>query len=344
MEIKKILDELREKKRLAEEIEAILRSRTKLWRIIKDELNQIGETHGGKRRTRIGSSEDMLEFDPEAYIVKENANVVVTRDGWIKRVGRLTSLETTRIREGDSVLAVVPGSTLDHVVFFADDGTAYTMRVTDVPATTGYGDPLGKFFKLDDQVRLVAAATTDERFIPAETKGKKDDPPGPYLLVVTQQGLTLRTHYAPFRAASTKVGRRYVKLNDGDKVVMTEVLSGQEQNLFLASADGRCLLFPIGEINILSGVGKGVIGIKLLDDDRCLGGRIISKGSDALVVETSGGKTMEFTGRYEVVSRGGKGFEAVKRSSFVRVVPPAIALVDWEQMEGDKNGAPRLFD
>ena len=77
----------------------------------------------------MGSAEDAPEFDPEAYIVRENTNVVLTRDGWIKRVGRLASVEGTRVREGDEVIAVVPGSTLDHVVFFADDGTAYTMRM-----------------------------------------------------------------------------------------------------------------------------------------------------------------------------------------------------------------------
>jgi DNA gyrase subunit A len=283
----------------------------------------------------------MLDFDPEAYIVRENTNVVVTRDGWIKRVGRLASIETTRVREGDAVLAVVPGSTLDHVVFFADDGAAFTMRLTDVPATTGYGDPLTKFFKLDDQVRIVAAASTDTRFMPAEVKGKKDEPPGPYLLTVTQQGMTLRTPFAPFRIASTKVGRRYAKLNEGDRVVMATVLTGEEESILLASADGRVLHFAIDEINVLAGVGKGVIGIKLADEDKCLGGLLITKKSQALQIETSGGKTMEFTGRYEIVARGGRGFEAVKRTSFVRIVPPPIELVDWEQIEGKgeaKNG------
>src|SRR5205085_1816060 len=105
--------------------------------------------------------EDVLEFNEEAYIVRENTNVVLTRDGWIKRVGRLTSVETTRVREGDEVVAVVPGSTLDHVVFFADDGTAYTMRMNEVPASTGYGEPLVKFFKLGDGVRVIAAVSTD---------------------------------------------------------------------------------------------------------------------------------------------------------------------------------------
>ena len=60
-----------------------------------------------------------------------------------------------------------------------------------------------------------------------------------------------------------------------------------------------------------------------------------------LQVETSGGKMLEFTGRHEVVGRGGKGFEAVKRSSLVRVTPPAIELVNWDEVEGkltEKNG------
>src|SRR5205807_7260781 len=102
-------------------------------------------------------------FDPEAYIVKENTNVVATTDGWIKRVGRLASVEGTRVREGDAVLAVAPARTLDHVIFFTDDGTAYTMRVNEVPASSGYGEPITKFFRLADQVRILGAVTTDER-------------------------------------------------------------------------------------------------------------------------------------------------------------------------------------
>src|SRR5262249_44006038 len=293
MEIKKILDELKEKKAQAEEIEEILKSKRRLWTIVKGELNELGEKFGDKRRTRIGSSEDELEFNEEAFIVKENTNVVLTADGCIKRVGRLASVEGTRVREGDSVIAVAPASTLDHVVFFADDGTAYTMRVNEVPASSGYGEPISKFFKLDDQVKIVGATTTDNRFIPEKIKpASKEDPPGPYLLFVTKDGLCARTPLEPYRVESTKVGRRYARLNDGDKVVMTAILMGDEESIFLCSADGHVIHFKIEEINILSGVGKGVIGIKLAGDDRCLGGAIISKKSEMLQVESSGGKTL----------------------------------------------------
>ena len=116
-----------------------------------------------------------------------------------------------------------------------------------------------------------------------------------------------------------------------------------ETTLMLASVDGRILHFAIDDINILAGVGKGVIGIKLDKDDQCIGGLAMSKDQTTLTVETTGGKTMEFTRRYEVVGRGGKGFEAVKRSSFKRVIPPPIKLVDWEAVEAaNGNGETRL--
>src|SRR5205085_8758908 len=163
----------------------------KLWGVVKDELSALAEQHGkDRRRTRMGSSEDAPDFDPEAYIVRENTNVVLTRDGWIKRVGRLASVEGTRVREGDSVIAVAPASTLANVAFFADDGTAYTMRVNEVPASSGYGEPISKFFKLDDQVKVINAVTTDNRFIREKMKPPtKADPPGPYLLAITKHGL-----------------------------------------------------------------------------------------------------------------------------------------------------------
>ncbi len=311
-------------------------------------MEALGEKFGNRRRTKLASGEEAPEFDPEAYIVKENTNVVLTRDGWIKRVGRLASVEGTRIREGDVVLAVVPGSTLDHVIFFADDGTAYTMRINEVPVSSGYGEPVTKFFKLGDQVKIIARGHDRRSLCPAEVRpDSKDDPPGPYVLAVTAQGMTLRVPLAAYRTESNKLGRRYAKLSEGDKVVLAAVLK-DEKSIFLASQDGHVIHFPIAEINILSGVGKGVIGIKLADDDVCLGGALMAKSSDMLVVETSGGKTMEFTGRHETTGRGGKGWEAVKRTNLVRVVPPAINLVDWEELEGKKkepgsNGAKTLL-
>jgi DNA gyrase subunit A len=331
MEIKKILDELRDKTAEAARIANLLASEAKLWAVIKTEFQEVAEKHGSKRRTKMGSAEDVPDFDPEAYIVRENTNVVLTRDGWIKRVGRLASVEGTRVREGDEVLAVLPASTLDQIIFFTDDGTAYTLRANEVPATAGYGEPIGKFFRLPDQVRVIAAVSTDERFLPADKLTSNGEPGGPFLLVVTAHGQCLRTPLAPFRVESTKAGRRYVRLAEGDKVVWATVLT-DEDSLLLVSRSGRVLHFPVEEVNVLAGAGKGVMGIKLEESDECLGGAAFKDNKGSLVVELSTGKTQEFKPqRSDLASRGGKGSQ--KRSTFVRVIPPAIELADWDVVE-----------
>jgi DNA gyrase subunit A len=353
LEIKKILQELKEKKEEAKQIEEVLRSPRKLWRVVKTELEEVGEKYNDRRKTRIISEEDTPEFDPEAYIVKENTNVVLTRDGWIKRVGRLASVETTRVRENDAVIAVVPGSTLDQVIFFSDDGVAYTMRINEVPASSGYGEPSSKFFRLGEGAKMIAAISTDERFTPPDAKARNGQPVAPYFVVATAQGMTLRLSLASFRSESNVRGRQYVRLSEGDKVVFVQRV-GDEESIILASADGHVLHFAIDEINILSGPGKGVIGIKLHGDDTCLGGALVRGQNRILTIETTGGKQLEFTARQTMASRGGKGFEAVKRTGFARIVPQPIELVDWDAIEGKTNGkdkdAPRagnqrrLFD
>jgi len=334
MEIKKILDELAEKKKEADRIETILASEKRLWNVIKGELEALAEKFPERRKTRMASDEDVLTFSEEAYIVRENTNIVLTRDGWLKRIGKLAAVESTRVREGDEVVAVVPGSTLDHVVFFADDGTAYTMRMNEVPATAGYGEPITKFFKLADQVKVVGAVTTDPRFTAAELPAKGDAPPGPYILVATSAGNVLRLPLTAFRSESTKSGRRFAKLDEGDKVVLVRLVA-DETGVMLASRSGHLIHFPVEEVSILAGVGRGVVGIKLDDDDACIGGVLVGGRFDKIVLETEKGKNQDFgPGAIKSQKRGGSGSKPGERTRFARVVPPAIELVNWDEVEG----------
>jgi DNA gyrase subunit A len=282
----------------------------------------------------MASDEDVLTFSEEAYIVRENTNVVLTRDGWIKRVGRLAAVESTRVREGDEVVAVIPGSTLDHVVFFADDGTAYTMRINEVPATAGYGEPITKFFRLADQVKVIGAVTTDPRFTPAEQPTKGETPPGPYVLVATTAGNVLRLPLTAFRAESTKAGRRYVKLDASDKVVMAKLV-GDESGVMLAARSGHLIHFPVDDVSILAGVGRGLVGIKMDEGITCVGGVLVGGRFDKIVLETEKGTNQEFgPGAIKSQKRGGMGAKPGERTRFTRVVPAGIELVNWDEVEG----------
>lgn len=329
LEIDTILAELNEKREQARKIQAILKSDRKLWGVIKDEFEDISKNFGSKRRTAIGSEEEIEEFDPSAYIVKENTNVVVTRDGWIKRVGTIRSIETTRVREGDSVLAVCPASTLDSIVFFASDGTAYTLSVRDIPVSSGYGDPLNKFVKLGDGVRIVSAITTDERFTPADKPATKQRGPTPSLFVATEAGYVLRIPFSLFRTQSTKSGRRFARLAAADRVIHVE-LENDAETLFLASEKARLIHFRLADIPILTGAGKGVKGLNLEAGDRLLGAVLLRRPSDVLRAVNENGKTLSFGQmKYGVTSRGGKGIRTSQRTSFTEVIPPEIEIVDW---------------
>src|SRR6185436_9450594 len=105
-----------------------------------------GEKYGDARRSRFAVGNE-LEYDPEAYIVHEDATVVLSRDGWLKRVRKVKDPASTRLREGDALFAVLPGTTRDRLVLFSTRGTVYVLRVADVPATTGYGEPIQSLLK-----------------------------------------------------------------------------------------------------------------------------------------------------------------------------------------------------
>ncbi len=336
MEIQKIRDELAEKRGEAARLEALLSSEPELWKVVRGELESLAlSPMVTRRKSRMAGDEDVLEFDESAYIVRENTNVVLTRDGWLKRVGRLASVDGTRVREGDEVAAVVPASTLDAVVFLTDDGAAYTMRVNEVPAGGGYGEPITKFFKLADQAKVLACVTTDARFTPADQPGAGGDPATPHLVVVTTAGMVSRLPLSAYRAESTKAGRRYAKADGVDKVVFARVVRGDE-NVMLATKKCRVIQFPLSDVPAISGVGKGVIGVKLDAGDVCVGGTLIRGRFDKLQVETSAGKVQEYGPGLAgiTVGRGNKGLEVLKRGEFVRVVPPDIELADWDAIEG----------
>ena len=93
----------------------------------------------------------------------EEATVLLSRDGWLKRVREVKDPAATRLREGDALQAVLPGTTRDRLVLFSSHGSLYVLRVADVPATTGYGEPVQSLLKFGDGERVVVARLVRER-------------------------------------------------------------------------------------------------------------------------------------------------------------------------------------
>ncbi|MDG3004069.1 DNA gyrase/topoisomerase IV subunit A [Paludisphaera mucosa] len=166
LEIKDILEELAGKRKRAAEIQKLLDDEPARWAIIKEELKQIARAYGDARRTRIEAPAAPMEFREEDYIVDEDAWVIVTREGWTKRQRSFTDVASIRVRDGDQVGWVYRARARQTITFFTDRGMGYTLRVNDIPMTTGHGDPIQKQFAFEDQERLVGVVCHDPRCLP----------------------------------------------------------------------------------------------------------------------------------------------------------------------------------
>jgi DNA gyrase subunit A len=302
-----------EKQKEAKRIKGLLAKPEARWALIRAELHELEQTYGGMRITQVVKELDEPAFDAEAFIVEEDAMVVLTQQGWIKRQKVVKDVSSTRVRDGDAVLEVVAGSTRSTVALFSSTGACYVTRIVDVPATTGYGSPVQSIFKMADGERIVAMIGMDPRFleVPEPTEGAAE-PEAPHVLAVTRLGQTLRFSLRAHRDPSTRSGRKYARPGEGDEVIYVGLVR-EDDHVACATAMRRALLCSASEVALLSGAGKGVMLIKLAKGDFVVGARVLSD-DDALVVQRDGGSEYRISARkYDVTSRGGKGFELFKR-------------------------------
>jgi DNA gyrase subunit A len=327
LEILIIRKDLEDKRRRTRQINTLLKDEGSRWDIVRIEIEEIQKRYGDSRRTIISSDRGEAEYSAEDFIVEEDNVVLVSRDGWVKRQKEVKDVAATRVREGDAILAVLPGSTRASVVFFSNFGVAYTARVTDIPASTGYGEPIQRFFKLKDGERIVGALSLDPRVVGdigsgGDAGAEPEDVPPVHGVAVSSDGYSLRVGLAAFVDPSTRAGRRYARAADGAEIVGVARVTGTEI-LIAATREARAILCRVDEVNFLSGPGRGVILIKLVSKaDRVLGFVASSGDRDLLTVETSRGAEQTIsTAKYEVTGRGGKGRELLQRGQFIRVVP-----------------------
>ncbi len=332
LEILLLREELAEKQKEAERIEALLESRPARWKLIRAELLELKTDFDDRRRTKISGVTKEPEYDAEAFIVDEDQVVLLTQQGWIKRQGRVTDLGATRVREGDAILDVTAGSTRASVALFSSLGTCYVTRIVDVPSTTGYGNPVQAVFKLADGERIVRMVGFDPRVldVPAPTEGA-EAPEAPWAVAVTKGGMTTRFSLRGHRDPSTRSGRRFMRLGDGDEVLLVDVSDGQEK-VAAVTEKGHVLLCEAEEIPVLGGAGKGVKLIKLGAGDQVLAARALRDMSTTLVVEKEdSAATFEITIRRGMTARGGKGQPLFKRGRLARALPAVPAIPELER-------------
>jgi DNA gyrase subunit A len=312
--------------------------------VVKKELEEVATTYGDKRRTKIGRRQtEEIEFDPDAFRVKEDAVITVSTDGWIRRVGLIKDLSKARVREGDRLMTILAGSTLESVVFFSNYGSAYTIRIGDIPpARSGFGDPAQKLFKFKDGERIIEGLSFDPRVratdlsslssakdrslplfdgMPSGAKGEA--------VAITSSGMGVRFELGTFQEPSTRLGRKFCKLKEGEEVVGIGQVTAPLKKTVVAvvSARGRALLCQAEEVAQLAGPGRGVIVMKLDEHDMVVGCKLLSSKDEELVLLKEDGGTISVSLRkYQVVGRGGRGHPLFKRGRLTGMVPAELTV------------------
>lgn len=337
LEIEAIRAELEEKERLAAGLRALLADENARWKLIRDELRTLKKTYADKRRTVIAGPDAALEYSAEDYIIKEDVYVIVTQDGWVKRQRSYTDLGSIRVREGDAVRYALAGSTRATMGFFTNFGKAYTIRIDELPSTTGYGVPIQKLFDFSDGERIVGVISMDRRVLPKALAEPDDSPElfakeeagereGPFVVALSEIGMAVRLSLSNYMDPSTKSGRLFMRLGLGDVVLGAEAAAGQEM-VCMASKNGNALIFPVRQVSLSKNAAKGVIAMRLGAKDRVLGFTLSSAARQGLEVETTRGrKEVVRTTKFEVSNRGNKGKTVIKRGHLARVLIEPIEL------------------
>ncbi len=308
LEVGRIREEQKEKAARAAEIERLLARPQARWKIVEEELLEVARRYGDPRRTQLRAGAELV-YDAEAYVVHEDAVVVLTRDGWMKRVGELKDPGSTRVREGDQVQWVLRGSTKDHLALFTNRGTLYVMKVLQVPATTGYGEPVQSLLKFGDGERVIAATLA-----PGENGNQVESSP-PLWLAVSAAGLGARIR--PDLSETTKNGRRYARPKEGDEIAAVVPAVGEVCTL--VTAGGYVLSFRVEELPELGGAGRGVWAIRVGHGDRVVGAVCHAAETPPIALDEHGERRrLQMS---ELGHRGQRGRPTLKRFKPVGLIP-----------------------
>jgi DNA gyrase subunit A len=341
LEVDKIRAEQRDKTARAAEIERLLKSDKALWKLVASELEEVAKQYGDARRTVLKAGAD-LAYDAEAYVVHEDATVVVTRDGWIKRVGEIKDPSATRVREGDQARWILRGSTRDMLALLSNFGVAYVMRVAGVPATTGYGEPVQSLLNFKDGERIVNAVLIGATAAPAadqaepkagqaelfveppsgspaaapaiQVSGAEQRRPVERWLVATAAGMGFFSR--PDLSETTRSGRRFARTKEGDELVAVTPAEGD--TVTAASSGGKVLSFAAAELPELAGAGRGVILMRLDHGESVLAALCHPVDRPPVALDEDGGEH-----RFNLPEgghRAQKGRKALKRFKVVDLV------------------------
>ncbi|MBU0731530.1 DNA gyrase subunit A [Patescibacteria group bacterium] len=309
----KVEEELKEIKKLVKELKGILQDEKKVQQIIKEDLQHVKESYGDERRTQI-FPHAVGKFSQKDLIPKEDTIVMITQDGYIKRVPPSTFKAQSRggkgviglsAKEEDSVGQMMTTTTHAELLFFTTRGRVFQLKAYEVPqaSRTAKGQAIVNFLQLSPEEKV------------SNVLSVKDLSNSKFLVMVTEKGIIKKTDITSFDNLR-RSGLIAIKLKDGDNLEWIKPSTGDDE-IMLVSGTGQAIRFKEKDIRAMGRSAAGVRGIRLKGEGKIVGMGIIKAGKvtpedQILVIMGNGyGKRTELT-KYKTQNRGGTGIKTAK--------------------------------
>lgn len=250
-----VLEEECEKlKKLISECEEILSDETKLKNVMKSELREVKKNYAIPRRTEIRDEVEEIKIDIKEMIPNEKVVVVVTNDGYVKKVSLKsfkTSDEETTLKPGDFITAKFFTTTQDTLLLFTNLGNYLYVPIHKLPDCKwkDLGKHISNTIVIKEQERIVASLILKD-------KAKN-------VTLFTKNGLTKQVALKDFEVTRYSKPITAIKLKDNDELINADI--SQNEVLFVTN-NGFYLRFNTSEIPLVGPKASGVKGINLKDD------------------------------------------------------------------------------
>lgn len=332
-----IENELKEKQALIKELESILKSRTKILGIVKNDITEVSEKFGDDRRTQL-VTHGIKDFNTEDLVPNEEAMVLMTRDGYIKRLAPDTFKVQARggkgvigltTKEEDMVEFMMTTMTHNDILFFTTRGRAFQLKAYEIPVTqrTAKGQAIVNFLQLPGDEKVTSVLPLDKI-----TKSA-------YLFFATEKGVVKKVALEEFSKVR-RSGLIALKMRDDDALIWAKPTSGKDE-IQLITANGQAIRFKETDVRPMGRNASGVMGIRLKKGDSVVGMGIIPTDKEQLkkyqvvsVMANGYGKRTPIS-LYKVQSRGGSGIKTAKVTSKTGTLTNAYVMNSETMSERD---------
>nr|BCI57638.1 DNA gyrase subunit A [Helicobacter pylori]BCI57668.1 DNA gyrase subunit A [Helicobacter pylori]BET70074.1 DNA topoisomerase (ATP-hydrolyzing) subunit A [Helicobacter pylori] len=309
LERDKIKEEYQNLLELISDLNGILKSEDRLNGVVKTELLEVKEQFSSPRRTEIQESYENIDI--EDLIANEPMVVSMSYKGYVKRVDLKVYEKQNRGGKGklsgstyedDFIENFFVANTHDILLFITNKGQLYHLKVYKIPESSRIA--MGKAV-----VNLISLAPDEKIMATLSTKDFSDERS---LAFFTKNGVVKRTNLSEFES-NRSCGVRAIVLDEGDELVSAKVVDKNAKHLLIASHLGIFIKFPLEDVREIGRTTRGVIGIKLNENDFVVGAVVISgDGNKLLSVSENGLGKQTLAEAYREQSRGGKGVIGMK--------------------------------